>query len=909
MVHNPRKRSVGQEITIIVSLMTFLYAVYTKIYTEFESTLDPITHIFFLSFALIIIYYTSIMWKSFMVANVPIYIIYLCLFDAGSCQIPYNGPASKEYFYNVSINVLNLNELECGNFSGNFPTIGYLGETTLTNPVNYYKLNITSEMLSTWTLSMNLKTCCGYNMCKVAAVLGEMPYEECSKMLFNTFTENINTSTYETIDNTSYTRHCGIGSSLPTFIYLLYEQRGRLNLVDTSRGNGVLCYNQEKSIIDLTKYPEGEYIVGVGGYANQYGSYWIQMQCEQYSWLLSIEEIAPDRNMQGVLNCGEKINGSLSLTQQVAYFKFEITDNTYFPILIDQCAGVSLYDDVWQGFYMVRKTGSGNSFHMLNTPFDFTNYTEQVSKYWDGYWGYTCNERNHTDMYPYFLILEDREQYKNGEYYVVVQAPMNRPEYLRPFALRTMCAPPPEKMPETVLLLAVFGTCGILLLSFMIYYINRWKKHTKSKPQSILIPTDENDELQTSKTSTHILSHQYVNSNSSINKPDIEMIPINELNINNKEKMEFKYGRIDGDKDIVDQLKPNYDDVVQLVLAHAIQCCEDQSGLDIYQVLSMRYYDEESQTVRGIKPFKRCGCHVEFISISPFVKTLLIAIVAALAQTMGISIVIYKLFVSYFSDGITEDLCPMLKSRWNAVYSLKILSFLLSLIITFHISIQIDKMQHSGLYEIMSRLKLQHILRINREKHENNNSNNRKIVLWLLYLGQGINNYVCLFAVIGSYFIIFQSNKGDEQDDGSVDYSQSGLDMILNAVALFFMLEIDDVNVSPQDYIDCKEHLICLLQNYKPDEAINARYIQDENSQDTCYGHCFGVNGCCKRSSCCKEKELNGVRRLSMPEIMDYTASCCTKFIYEAITIFSVLVKVCCYVGGFVAPFFIFFCW
>ena len=45
----------------------------------------------------------------------------------------------------------------------------------------------------------------------------------------------------------------------------------------------------------------------------------------------------------------------------------------------------------------------------------------------------------------------------------------------------------------------------------------------------------------------------------------------------------IKIQRIDGDATLASQLDGD-DDVISLVLAHAIQCCEDQNGLDIFQV-------------------------------------------------------------------------------------------------------------------------------------------------------------------------------------------------------------------------------------------------------------------------------------------------------------------------------------
>ena len=74
-------------------------------------------------------------------------------------------------------------------------------------------------------------------------------------------------------------------------------------------------------------------------------------------------------------------------------------------------------------------------------------------------------------------------------------------------------------------------------------------------------------------------------------------------------------------------------------------------------------------------------------------------------------------------------------------------------------------MQHNGLYKILS-LNDKDLSKVN------------CFSIWILRFGQIINYYSCLFAVIGSFFIIFETNKGDNGDDGVVDYSHSGLEMV-----------------------------------------------------------------------------------------------------------------------------------
>ncbi len=107
--------------------------------------------------------------------------------------------------------------------------------------------------------------------------------------------------------------------------------------------------------------------------------------------------------------------------------------------------------------------------------------------------------------------------------------------------------------------------------------------------------------------------------------------------------------------------------------------------------------------------------------------------------------------------------------RLRDVFQLKLLSFLLSLVITFYISVLLNGIHHNGLYEIMYQLSLKHIKRVN------------NIAFGMLQLGQFVNLFCCGLAILGSYFIIFSSNRGD-------DYAQSSLDMILNGISSIYLI-------------------------------------------------------------------------------------------------------------------------
>eukprot|EP01084_Bolivina_argentea_P266656 452353_1 len=494
-----------------------------------------------------------------------------------------------------------------------------------------------------------------------------------------------------------------------------------------------------------------------------------------------------------------------------------------------------------------------------------------------------------------------------GDYYAVIQGVNNS---VGVFTIEMNCAE--AKIPREMVIGLVFGISGCFALGFFIWYLRQWKqykddKKNKKRGERTSIPQQEDGsdseilQLQTQRTTTNVqlvplkssqtnvtnvIQHEEdSDSNNGTNQTTQNQQSVNTNTDNDDDDLNRM---LDADKDIYVELdKDSDEDVVQRVIRHAIACCDDQEGLDIYQVLAIRWYDYESRHVRGTRPFKRIGWNIEVVSISPFVRSLLITMIIGFAQTMGISIVIYKLLDAYFSENNGfEDMCKMEALRWEKVFSLRILSFTLSLIVTCYITIAMGTIQHAGLYEILDRLKPEHM-----EYIEN-------IALWLLYIGQGINYYACLVAVLGSYFIIFETNKGD---DG--DYSHAGSEMILNAVALFFMLQLDDEIVSVQDYNDCEHHLKRVLKN-----------VTEEHYDSTTINEKYKEENCDNNNKCacnCKCNDVVGkVRRVSDASVSEIiTASCCSQFMYRSITVISLVAKMCCYSFGFIAPFVIFVCW
>ena len=157
----------------------------------------------------------------------------------------------------------------------------------------------------------------------------------------------------------------------------------------------------------------------------------------------------------------------------------------------------------------------------------------------------------------------------------------------------------------------------------------------------------------------------------------------------------------------------------------------------IYQVLAVRMYEKDSRKIHPFAPLERIGIDFECIKLEPLLHSWLMTIVVAIIQTYGLSVVVLGLIGSYL-DGIEGKICVMDEDRWMNVIHYKLLAFFLSLVVTFVIGDKLGEIQDSGLNKMISTLKPKHIKRVPNVA--------------------AINYYVCLFAVIGSYFIIFEAN-------------------------------------------------------------------------------------------------------------------------------------------------------
>ena len=128
-----------------------------------------------------------------------------------------------------------------------------------------------------------------------------------------------------------------------------------------------------------------------------------------------------------------------------------------------------------------------------------------------------------------------------------------------------------------------------------------------------------------------------------------------------------------------------------------------------------------------------------------------------------------------------NDICnpPEYDDKWYIVLyrsNLKVLAFLFSSFLAYF---SIDALMgvEQGMYK---KMKYAHTLKwVN--------------VKWLR-IGLSINVFVSIIAVYGSFIVIF--------------FSDNSLDMVLNSVALFFIVELDDILVKQDDYERIHDHIM-----------------------------------------------------------------------------------------------------
>ena len=205
----------------------------------------------------------------------------------------YNGKYPATYFQNVTL-PNTLPQLNCVFPTSQYQVYQQFGEIDQLNPLKCYRLKMTQEMKDKY-FYMGITTCCdsgycyneykhknndtqsfrrtvsGYSRCEDDALSYSYSYSSHNNTFYVSQT-NTNESVY------SWLEYCNNNDSLDTYLYLLQDKKGTLQLLDShDDGDGSEYYwcfpkgSSRKSVIDLADYSVGEYIVAVGGFQQEYG--------------------------------------------------------------------------------------------------------------------------------------------------------------------------------------------------------------------------------------------------------------------------------------------------------------------------------------------------------------------------------------------------------------------------------------------------------------------------------------------------------------------------------------------------------------------------------------------------------------------------------------------------------------
>ena len=147
------------------------------------------------------------------------------------------------------------------------------------------------------------------------------------------------------------------------------------------------------------------------------------------------------------------------------------------------------------------------------------------------------------------------------------------------------------------------------------------------------------------------------------------------------------------------------------------------------------------------------------------------AILSMCTQILGMIVVLYQ-------EVQTES---QRKSHWCTAddhLSFKLMSFLFCILIFVFSYESFIKFETNGMYRI------HHLDFHNKPDFIN--------PFWV-WIGRYINSIVLLMVLYGSFFLVY--------------FSKVATDIVLNSVAMFFMLELDNLMVSQKDYKDLREFL------------------------------------------------------------------------------------------------------
>ena len=213
----------------------------------------------------------------------------------------------------------------------------------------------------------------------------------------------------------------------------------------------------------------------------------------------------------------------------------------------------------------------------------------------------------------------------------------------------------------------------------------------------------------------------------------------------------------------------NFSEGEQKFIDNVMKCCESESGFDLYQL--MAFYGNSS-TRKSHRELITYGFNI--------IKTIL----CALTQLFGVIVIWTDLLFPTENDKTSWCYPPTFKNKsYGEIWSesqLKLLAFLFSSFLAYFSIDQLMAVEH-GMHH-----KMKHAINI---KWIN--------VMWLR-LGFTVNIFVSIVAVHGSFLVIY--------------FRDNASDMILSSVALFFILQLDNLLAKASHYKKISKY----VQNFIP---------------------------------------------------------------------------------------------
>jgi len=277
-------------------------------------------------------------------------------------------------------------------------------------------------------------------------------------------------------------------------------------------------------------------------------------------------------------------------------------------------------------------------------------------------------------------------------------------------------------------------------------------------------------------------------------------------------------------------------------LDHLIHCADDkQEGFDVYQMLAFRRMEALMKQVKAGKDFEQYarepvseGCWQKTASwvistvSSEYTQAMVAVIIIGLLQTFGITLILARNMTAYFYpnefDVLPERTCEIGSGHWADFEPMyKLLAFLFCAMISMNLGQAIRIIRTNGFNMVIAP-----------EKDGGIRPEDFGLVgiadVMLIQTGALINFYALLICFFGSFFLIYASE----------DVANS-LDMVFNAMALFFLTELDDLLVQNSDYEDVAKYAKMLKE-----QAFEDRWSRVETAVQA-----FEDTACC-RLSCVK---------------------------------------------------------